>query len=454
MSPNLLVYDPKIHAKPQLIFKMSLFTISLPQEIYELFIDALGNSAKDDKQSGRALFQCSRVCRAFWLRSRRHIFSDIRIYRRLGVHSVSVAERLFSLLALLDLNPSEFSETPAPPVISLIQSFSIRATVETFNQLVFARILERFIEARVLHTLNLQSRHDVIWSDINEDTRKLLQNLCQSSHLKTISLDEFVDLIPDIFDGATIKHLILHSVPIEDATPLAALRLPPQLEALDIDNSFPILQARPSVSQPAGALPFSHLKKLVTTIYEPRDLDTACALAQRSSPVLQTLHLSFIFNVHIPSPPFDITQFPDLRHLKLGFTREPTRQGHGTAPLKLLCHFLSASTPLSALETITIEITETQEIQQRIYSFDKDHWRALDKAISKPNLACVRQVNIIARFRIVGLYRGSAFVESAFVKEVRELIEPLFPRLLMNEAIDFEIDIVLDFVGHGFLPIF
>ncbi|KAF8952777.1 hypothetical protein BDZ97DRAFT_711955 [Flammula alnicola] len=221
---------------------MSLLTISLPQEIYELFIDALGNSAKDDKRSGRALFQCSRVCRAFWLRSRRHI-----------------------LLALLDLNPSEFSETPAPPVITLIQSFSIRATVETFNQLVFTRVLERFSEAWVLHTLNLQSRHHVIWSDINEDTRKLLQNLCQSSHLKTISVDEFVDLVPDIFDGAKIKHLILHSVPIEDATPLAALRLPPQLEALDIDNSFPILQARSSVSQPAGALPLSHLKKLVTS---------------------------------------------------------------------------------------------------------------------------------------------------------------------------------------------
>ncbi|KAF8958155.1 hypothetical protein BDZ97DRAFT_65997 [Flammula alnicola] len=307
--------------------------------------------------------------------------------------------------------------------------------------------------ARVLHTLDLQSRHHVIWSDINEDTRKLLQNLCQSSISKQFLS---TDLSTSSLTSSMVQRL--------NTSFFIVCRLKTLCRWLHCD--YPLnwrhstsITLSPSSKHALGvsacwALPFSHLKKLVTTIYEPRDLDTACALAQRSSPVLQTLHLSFIFNVRIPSPPFDITQFPDLRHLKLGFTSEPTRQGHGTAPLKLLCHFLSASTPLSSLETITIEITVTQEIQQRIYSFDKDHWRALDKAISKPLLACVRQVNIIARFRIVGLYHGSAFVESAFVQEVRELIEPLFPRLSMNEAIDFKIDIVPDFVGRGFLPIF
>ena len=146
-----------------------------------------------------------------------------------------------------------------------------------------------------------------------------------------------------------------------------------------------------------------------------------------------------------------------MRHLRLGFSTDPGIVTGGTEYLKKLCHFISRPLGLEGtlpLETIGVFVTLPHEVSRSSPTFNKDHWRTLDKAIMRPHLANVHEVHLCLHFLIVGMLFGTGFTESAFVKDTTDLAKPLFSRVDNSESIDFTIAVSTEFVGRGFLPVF
>ncbi|KJA17576.1 hypothetical protein HYPSUDRAFT_70576 [Hypholoma sublateritium FD-334 SS-4] len=431
-------------------------TIQLPQEIYELFVDALydGTDMTNNKETHLALRQCSRVSRVFWLRARRHFFAHTKICGKRGNSSVTPAEMLNRFMEIATKTAPN-----VPPVIKLVRSCSIQnypVYPGLWEHPAFIKLLKLLINSEPLESLSLLDVNGS-WPELDTETRDLLCAMFQTTHLKSLELRGFTNIPSKILDGCAMQHLTLYCLPgLSISTePLSALVSPPPLLSIETNNEVPVL----STPLKAGYVPFPHLNQVASTISQQSHLSIACNLARGASQSLHTLDLSFLYCVYLPLSvsPFDLGQLPNLRHLRLGFSTDPGVVIGGTEYLKSLCHFISRPLGLEdalPLETIEFLITLPHEVYKSAPSFNKDHWRALDRAITRPHLAHVREVHLRLHFLIVGMLFGTGFTESAFVKETTDLAKPLFSRVDNSKSIDFTIDVSTEFVGRGFLPDF
>lgn len=449
-------------------------TTPLPQEIYELFVDALddGTDMRSNKETLVALRQCSRVSRVFWLRARRHVFAHIKICGRRANSSVTPAEMLSRFTDIATKTSPD-----VPPIIQLVRSCSIQslpAYSGLWEHSAFTELLKLLIDSESLESLFLYAVN-AAWPALITETRNLLCAIFQKPHMKSLELQGFTDIPSKILDGCTIQHLTLYCLPGRSVCkPLSELVSPPPLLSIETNNELPML----STPLKAGYVPFSRLNKVASTISQQSHLSIACNLARGASQSLRTLDLTFLCKychtvqpiasthqftgidcVYLPlsDSPFDLGQLPNLRHLRLGFSTDPGIVNGGTEYLKSLCHFISRPLGLEdalPLETIEFLVTLPHEVHRSAPSFNKDHWRAVDRAIVRPHLAHVRKVHLRLHFLIVGMLYGTGFTESAFVKDTTDLAKPLFSRIDNSKSVDFTIGVSTEFVGRGFLPDF
>lgn len=263
-------------------------TIPLPQEIYDLFVDAVANGP-DIPSSKKTLRQCSQVSRAFWLHARRHIFARTNIRGWRANSNVNPVEMLNKFMAI-----ATKTCPGVPPVIELVRSCSIHhypAHSGFWEHSAFTEFLKLLIDTKALESLSLYAINGV-WPDLNTETRDLLCVMFRAPHLKSLELRGFSRVPSEIFDGSPIQHLTLCITPTPhlSITPLSELVSPPPLLSIDTNNELPVA----STLLKAGCMPFPDLNKVASTISQQTHLNITCNLAMGASRSLRALDLTFL----------------------------------------------------------------------------------------------------------------------------------------------------------------
>ena len=177
-------------------FSISLMVtvIAFPQEIHELFIDAIahGTDLKTDKEARTDLRNCSQVSRFFWWHARRHFFADVDI-RAFILDTDNIGTTpVDRLLRFIDLSTEDIAG--APRIITLVRSCTVTSdrlfTKMIWDHPAISKLLNDFHANNYLHSLTLNAVN-VIWPDIKQSTRDALLALVRTSHLRTLSLHNF-----------------------------------------------------------------------------------------------------------------------------------------------------------------------------------------------------------------------------------------------------------------------
>jgi len=225
-------------------------TLDLPQEISDLFIDEINSTFKQQERLD-ALRSCQLVSRAFYLRSRVHLWSESTLLNR------KIKDAALHLQILKDI--LGYSSPLYPTVASYIRRFSInfprsslikQKTSEVMSNECLPAIIDLLhgsdygIEVFYLSIL----KGEITWEGLSMDLKQSLDRLFHSPRLKSLLVEGCRRLPLSAFEGTRIQELQLVSInprplfwgPPTQPTPdpKEFLFNPPPLERFSTDLTF------------------------------------------------------------------------------------------------------------------------------------------------------------------------------------------------------------------------